>query len=166
MKLFIFVLCSLASIHGFDIFYRYFDRYVSITYSKSAIEEQLASIKLTINHGLYCGAYHIDAKICRDDINICCEDEIVDNVNGFSRGDTIDTRFDMGCANFTICTIDENLSIKLTGRNGDGFCPANLEIRTYSGSRWKTSFSSGNSKIDETPKTALAFIGELKSYKL
>jgi len=48
----------------------------------------------------------------------------------------------------------------LTGRNSDGFCPANLEIRTAEGSRWKASFSGGNSKIDETPKKALTFVDE------
>ena len=130
------------------------------SFGRSYLEEGLASMKLTINHGIDCGAYHIDAKICRDDINICCQDEIVDNVNGFSRGDTIETKFNMDCDNFIISTIEENLSVKLTGRNGDGFCPANLEIQTAEGSRWKTSFSSGNSKIDETPKKALAFVGE------
>ena len=156
MKLYILILFSLASINGLHL-----ERSKRQTTSrKSYLDEGLASIKLTVNHGIDCGAYHIDAKICREDSNICCEDEIVDNVDGFSRGDTIETKFNMDCDNFIISTIEENLSVKLTGRNGDGFCPANLEIQTAEGSRWKTSFSSGNSKIDETPKKALAFVGE------
>jgi len=162
-SIFLLLVFSLASINN-GLVVQQFDniriKRQQQSFGRSYLEEGLASIKLTINHGIDCGAYHIDAKICRDDINICCQDEIVDNVNGFSRGDTIETKFNMNCDNFIISTIEENLSVKLTGRNGDGFCPANLEIQTAEGSRWKTSFSSGNSKIDETPKKALAFVDE------
>jgi len=116
-------------------------------------------LKLKTESGFKCGGWYVFAQICRSN-NECCEEQIVNGANGFSGGDTIQTKLNI-CTNFITSSNPNELTVKLEGWNEitkssrERFCPDNLEITTLNGAVLKASFPS--KRVSETPKVNLIF---------
>ena len=72
---------------------------------------------MTTKSGTSCGGYFVFVKICQQNTDNCCEEQIVKNGNvGFSKGDDITNEL-KNCSAFMASHIRDTLEAKLTGWN-------------------------------------------------
>ena len=77
----------------------------------------MANVKLTTKSGSSCGGYFVFVKICQQNTDNCCEEQIVKNGKvGFDAGDVITNELKT-CSEFMESHTRDILEANLTGWN-------------------------------------------------